>query len=762
MLELTAEKFIVDDHLEDQSRASFAGSFRKGYRTGKFGINSASSKLELGTLSAIRNRSALCPFCRLVVQSVETHPNRRNAIDLDANAVCFASWEIDGREVVQDSISGTVKTRARTRRICLDWPGNEIQNSYIVLLAPTSWGSRGLFFGRHVSSAAESPAMVRRWLEICHNSHGEKCKIRRGVEFERMRSKSFFGVIDVDLMCLRSLQLGERYVALSYTWGDGILFRSVVKNFPNLHVKGGIQNVLNRLPRVIRDAIYLVQAIGERYLWVDSLCIIQDSQSSWDLNASLMDIVYGGAHLTICAADGENAEAGLKGINGSERIFTQHIEEYDPGYAPSIDLMVSHLAETYIKQSVWNTRAWTFQERMLSKRCLIFVDGRIYFQCHTTTMCEDTVSDHPNAGWSMELVQAPNQKLSDLHYRPIQVYATSVELYTSRQLRFEKDILSAFCGIGSFIGNTLNASLIYGLPNSHFDWALLWETYETDPKNTIRHRDITKFPSWAWCGWMGGRMAYKSSMISGTLINLHEWLMEHTWIVWYIRDGYGSLRLAWNDTRHPSNTGSVRRRWHGYSCEKSDRTSSGQTWDPYGRMIPDSTRHLTRSTFYLTLMPEYPYSVNIEEGASGPYVRFPDLPYLQFWTWSAYLRLTFEDAITTSKFRKLRRYGISDHKGDWCGTIILDPGHLRYHSAGVNYEFLAISEAKDFSQEEYTGWTYYIPKEREQSEWDLYYVLLIEVNEMKVSRRLGLGKVYKEAFENSCEPGKTWKEVILG
>ena len=765
-LELKDEKFFVDDHIEDAHKAQYDNRFRKGRSTGKFGISSGSGKLSLGTLEVIRLRSPLCPFCRLVVHSVESHPTTRNYETFNESAECFVSWDIDGREAVRDAAGNIVSKKARTRRIRLHWPGNESLDAFIVLVAHDSWGSRGLFFGRHVASAADSPSMVRRWLELCHNSHGPPCRVERGKEFENMISKAFFGVIDVDLMCLTSLPPGGRYVALSYIWGDGKPYKTDIANAQSHYIKGGIQAIVGKLPRVIQDAISLVQAIGERYLWIDSMCIIQDSPTSWDLNSQLMDIVYGAAHLTICAADGEDAGAGLQGISPSKRIFTQHIEAYDLGSAPSIDLMVSYPAEAFIRQSKWNTRAWTFQERMLSKRCLIFVGGRIYFQCQTTTMCEDIVSEDPNAGWSLELVQAPTQKLAELSIRPIQFYATSVELYTSRQLRFENDILSAFNGIGNLMGKTLAANMIYGLPSSHFDWALLWETRETDPKIlSIKHREPGKFPSWAWCGWIGSQMTYKHATVAGTLINLHEWLMEHTWIVWYIRDGHGSLRLVWDGRRKSTSNKPVKSRWQGYSYPEAMglHTTSTTSLDPYGRCIQIESFDkpvLPYSEFNLPLMPEYPYGVNIETSGSSPYIQFPDLPYLQFYTWSAHLRLTLiEDSV---KFRKLRRYGITDHKGDWCGTIVLDPGALRYHSAGVNYEFVAISEAKDFSPEEYDGWAYYIPKEREQSEWDLYYVLLIEVDKLRISRRLGLGKVFKEAFENSYEPGKMWKEFILG
>jgi len=75
----------------------------------------------------------------------------------------------------------------------------------------------------------------------------------------------------------------------------------------------------------------------------------------------------------------------------------------------------------------------------------------------------------------------------------------------------------------------------------------------------------------------------------------------------------------------------------------------------------------------------------------------------------------------------------------------------------ANREFVAISEAKKFTQDECEAWTYYIPKERDQSEWDLFYVMLIERKD-KQWERVGLGKVFKKAFMRNA----TWREIMLG
>jgi hypothetical protein len=466
-----------------------------------------------------------------------------------------------------------------------------------------------------------------------------------------------------------------------------------------------------------------------------------------------MDLVYGNAYITICAADGDDPDVGLLAMDSSKRHISQHIEAYND----NVLLMTSHLAESYVKKSTWNTRAWTFQERLLSKRCVIFTAGRVFFQCRSAAMREDLIAEE-EIGWSIEHAHAPLQMLDNLETRALQIYKESVEMYTERKLSRSTDILLAFAGIGNLVGNTLGAGLIHGLPRSHFDWALLWE-----PKGAPKHRDTSQFPTWSWCGWKNEVIEYSGTTHIGVMTNVHEWLLEHTWISWYIRDGLGNLRLIWNKEKDYQNTETSPKPWDGYGSSRKGEV------DAYGRSLESKWPEKPRSRFSKTL-PDVPFGISIsgddiatdKRAAAHPYpTQLPDQHYLQFFTWSAYLRLT--DHVPSGKSplleRNLRRFGIADYKGDWCGTIVLPESFEIGRSP--EYQFLAISEAKKFSLDEYNGWMYYIPREREQSEWDLYYVLLVEVKD-EIAYRVGLGKVYKEAFENSCREGKSWDEFILG
>ncbi|KAF4457407.1 hypothetical protein F53441_648 [Fusarium austroafricanum] len=100
---------------------------------------------------------------------------------------------------------------------------------------------------------------------------------------------------------------------------------------------------------------------------------------------------------------------------------------------------------------------------------------------------------------------------------------------------------------------------------------------------------------------------------------------------------------------------------------------------------------------------------------------------------------------------------ILDKAGDWCGAIALDGDWIKDKDGQLFY-FIALSDAKSFTLEEFPAWTYYIPKEREKSEWDLYFILLVERNyERGLWEQVGLGKVFQAAFRE-----QSWDEVKLG
>lgn len=282
--------------------------------------------------------------------------------------------------------------------------------------------------------------------------------------------------------------------------------------------RGGLESEWDELPRTTQESIPLVSKLGGRYLWIDSLYIVQDSNSSWELNAKSMYLVYGNAHFTICPADGD-ADTGLRAVDGVLRTI-----EPDRNYGRPVDVMMSTPAsapfqentprpratlsfptpiggardeasllpltaecvlgvcllisgptEAVIQDSPWDRRGWTFQERLLSGSCLIFAEGHVYFQCRSAGMSQHIFTGGSGANsWSLDWTNSPLRTLGELRRRGFWFYMKCVQLYTGRYMTKPKDVLTAFQGASWLLEEGLKAPLLHGLPSSHFDLALQW------------------------------------------------------------------------------------------------------------------------------------------------------------------------------------------------------------------------------------------------------------------------------------------------
>jgi hypothetical protein len=223
------------------------------------------------------------------------------------------------------------------------------------------------FIGRTVNPEKISPTMIRRWLQQCEEIHGERCSrlvfpgLKKLVEskplssqprFDRLLPSLYF--VDVHFNCLTRIPSGGRYVALSYVWGGVQSIRSYHCTIERLKKPGSLWLSRFQLAAVVRDAISLVADIGERYLWVDSLCIIQDNGDAKQTAINQMNLIYENAVLTIIAAEGTDANAGLPGVGCRPRSQRQRFDLI----GPHLKMIVPHSLKG-LEWSKWSSRAWT-------------------------------------------------------------------------------------------------------------------------------------------------------------------------------------------------------------------------------------------------------------------------------------------------------------------------------------------------------------------------------------------------------------------
>lgn len=140
-----------------------------------------------------------------------------------------------------------------------------------------------------------------------------------------------------------------------------------------------------------RDAIRFTAALGERYLWVDALCLFQDDADSKHTMIKSMGHIYANSYITLVALLGSDASAGLPGVVEGSRVRKQKtVVVWRNKYSNKL----AGAKEVY-NNSTYRHRAWTCQEFHLSRRVILFGSEQAYFSCCTTEIAEDTVGASP-------------------------------------------------------------------------------------------------------------------------------------------------------------------------------------------------------------------------------------------------------------------------------------------------------------------------------------------------------------------------------
>ncbi|EXJ95641.1 hypothetical protein A1O1_00763 [Capronia coronata CBS 617.96] len=654
----------------------------------------------LGKLSQIRRR-AHCPFCRLVLQIADRPSDQRTpSLHADDDPACYARWVVDGQEDLgpDPDRPGEHIYRPKTRRLLIYSDPQTFKDGYIVLLADDAPNRE--FFGRRITSPdLLDPTQIRQWICDCERTHADECEESLVHPDLLGAPKNVFRAIDVDQMCIVETSQSSRYVALSYLWGKNFsqLF-TTSKNLPKLSQPGALEK--ERLPRTIKDAITLTKLLGERYLWTDSLALLHDDGFHYH-----DDWVYARAALTVVAGSGKDANAGLPGVRKESRKFHQEIEEVKPG----LRLMVSHLAEDYISTSQWDSRAWTFQERMLSRRCLLFVNGRIYYQCRRTTFCED-MELPPSNGWSLDSIDMPTRIFRE---KPFVQFTSAVELYTRRDLTNPMDILNAFEGVQLVLEKRIGAKIYFGALETMLDSSLIWES----TKRLFRRQG---FPSWSWSGWMGEvQWKYTEPVQS--------------WIEWHADQDVGI---------------------HVFPRQAQDRIPP-----PLPR--PDNRGPVSRHNLSTSIPLLHFRTVSAYFQLTSPALIHKSVisPLRK--------RLTGPSALSTVRPAPadpgLIRAGIADSNGLWCGTIDLNVAWM--NRVGTPLQFLVMSRVSRFTDDELGIWEGTLPDDIEdlltERNYGVYNVMLVSEKD-GIYYREGLGRILTDALHRALGPGPEWKDIVLG
>lgn len=327
----------------------------------------------------------------------------------------------------------------------------------------------------------------------------------------------------LDLPNEQKLEISQSgFAVLSYCWGGSQPIMLTTANL--LHLTSGFD--ASEMAQTIRDAMWVAQKIGLKYLWVDALCILQDDGRDKEHEIARMGKYYGGATVTICAASASTAREGFLSKRDAQsyaagpiRLPLRNKDGDEEGH-------VFVLTEDLDVEEPTTTRGWTLQESLLSRRILIFTEKQIYWCCvNSYAGCGGMHMSLVDrfVGGKESLVENIYPMGSMLDRDMLSRWILLVEQYTKRHLGFSGDKLLAFSAVAAdsadvYKGRGKDVIYLAGLLLEHknqVSWLdqLLWHPYP-DIANSTRAKAY-RAPSWSWAA-LDGRIAVGSNLITET------------------------------------------------------------------------------------------------------------------------------------------------------------------------------------------------------------------------------------------------------
>ncbi len=374
---------------------------------------------------------------------------------------------------------------------------------------------------------------VRDWIQDCDDNH-ESCRcasrhlnsrtpaflptrlIDVGFETQDMHPK----LVITSKMESASLANAAKYMALSYCWGT-VEQAAMLPKTTNDTVILRIEKIeLNAMPQMFQDAITVARTLGIKYLWVDSLCIIQDDVRDWEIESSRMAAIFSNAHLTLVAATGSSCKESFlhREISGPTCTVPTTFNRGEKLIEGQYSLRFRRRWGTSDKMadisgSRWLTRGWTFQEERLARRVLIFGEKKFFFDCKTVERAEDSDACAPRPGWvkSVSEVLLENHQLDrgevsagsdkNLLWEHWQILCSH---YSYRELTFPSDKLPAISGIASNFAAKSHSQYLAGLWQDNLVHDLFWQSRDAATR-PLEYRA----PSWSWAS-LDGRILWPS------------------------------------------------------------------------------------------------------------------------------------------------------------------------------------------------------------------------------------------------------------
>lgn len=383
-----------------------------------------------------------------------------------------------------------------------------------------------------ISARSDSHAtfeVIQRWIGSCMQTH-KRCTSQRTHQSQlphRLIEISLHnGELSTRLRNTKDFPKATPYVCLSHCWGGISSIKLIQSSEESLY----IAIPLSDLPQSFIDAVAITTRLGYNCLWIDSLCIIQDSKDDWSSQIPLMGEIYGNSAVTIAASKSKNSNGGC--FTSRNPLAYSYCKL--PGLGPTEDWFIgTTMTQLEFGPSSRDqdrvpllTRGWVVQEWAQAPRTISFGSVMVHWECIECTASEMEPAlantwiprDNKNVPigkdpdkrkwwhgpWDPTLGSVKNnlaQILSLSEHKDYMLWQAYwweiVETYTACELTYKSDKLPAISSLAARVKQNTGLTFSYGLWREHMYDELLWSTTRAD-------RIPDDMPSWSWLSLDGG------------------------------------------------------------------------------------------------------------------------------------------------------------------------------------------------------------------------------------------------------------------
>jgi hypothetical protein len=372
---------------------------------------------------------------------------------------------------------------------------------------------------------------IQAWMNVCTDNHDQCARARissshQDEDFVPSRLIKI-GMDLTSVTQLTSLTTPVRYAALSYCWGST---NQLVTTTSNVSARYQQLHSAN-LPQTLQDAIFMTKALGLEYLWIDSICIVQDDKDDWAREASRMGDIYACAWIVLAATAASDCAEGF--LHHRKEKLTLGSHELGPKALTIHARQINNhgpLSQTVMQHYPLFQRGWCMQERQLARRIVHSLPDEVHFTCQTKYYCECSLT--PVGQWRNEFRLSPFRTLMLAQDTDgttgtgfgIQ-WGQIVQEYSRLSLTHPSDTLPALSGLAQRMTHFNPKTYIAGLWERDIAYLLGWRR-DIDMTKPQRSSGALAEPTFSWTA-SSGPVTYREKIIGPQCVDIYR-LNAHT------------------------------------------------------------------------------------------------------------------------------------------------------------------------------------------------------------------------------------------